>query len=414
MTATPPRSAFDGAIETAEEALAETGRRVATTLDHLLRIPEPAASRWHRAGVSPRVERTLDVAGALLLVVLAAGWSWSVAMARDAASDDPGYAGEPVTSGIAAALTSSNAPTAAYLTDAAVEIFTPLRGSSGKLRATIQRPGADLPVGDTLPAGASVAFTSGAGRDSTTEAQAPERSGVWQLALKLGSAIKPITDLSVITLKPLSDRRGGRIGLYYIGTWPTERRGSRAPAKGSPAKYAPPSGFIEVTRENQGTPVSDHFALRDFLTHDQQDVWPKYLVLDTHLVDKLELVLSDLESRGVNPSGVRVMSGFRTPQYNASGGDPSGRAGLSRHMYGDAADIFIDDDHDGVMDDLDHDHRVTIHDAEVVLAAVDRVERAHPELVGGCGVYVANGSHGPFVHIDTRGYRARWVGTGDS
>jgi hypothetical protein len=42
--------------------------------------------------------------------------------------------------------------------------------------------------------------------------------------------------------------------------------------------------------------------------------------------------------------------------------------------------------------------------------AVERVERAHPELVGGCGVYPGNGAHGPFTHIDARGYRARWTG----
>ena len=40
--------------------------------------------------------------------------------------------------------------------------------------------------------------------------------------------------------------------------------------------------------------VSEHFKLRDFLTHDQANVWPKYLVLEMRNVDKLELVLSDL------------------------------------------------------------------------------------------------------------------------
>jgi uncharacterized protein YcbK (DUF882 family) len=179
------------------------------------------------------------------------------------------------------------------------------------------------------------------------------------------------------------------------------------------ANYANPSGFIEVTPQNESTNVSEHFRLRDFLTHDQVGVWPKYLVLELKLVDKLELVLSDLAARGYDVSGVTVMSGFRTPQYNTGGGDPRGRAALSRHMYGDAADIFIDDDHNGVMDDLNHDRRVNIRDAQVILAAVDRVEREHPELVGGTGVYVASGGHGPFIHIDTRGFRARWVGTGD-
>ena len=82
-------------------------------------------------------------------------------------------------------------------------------------------------------------------------------------------------------------------------------------------------------------------------------------------------------------------------------------------MYGDAADIFIDNDGDGNMDDLNRDGRVNIRDAEVISSAVDRVERANPTLLGGCGVYPGNSAHGPFTHIDTRGYRARWTGTGD-
>ena len=120
---------------------------------------------------------------------------------------------------------------------------------------------------------------------------------MWSTALRVGSVLKEVTDFSVITLTPLSERRRGRIGLYYIGTWPTERGRQRS-------GYVTPSGFIEVTPENEDTPVSDHFTLSDFLTHDQQNVWPKYLVLDLRLVDKLELVLLDLEQHGSSTNGV--------------------------------------------------------------------------------------------------------------
>ena len=44
--------------------------------------------------------------------------------------------------------------------------------------------------------------------------------------------------------------------------------------------------------------------------------------------------------------------------------------------------------------------------------AFERVEAANPELIGGAGVYVACCGHGPFIHIDSRGYRARWTGSG--
>jgi hypothetical protein len=223
----------------------------------------------------------------------------------------------------------------------------------------------------------------------------------------VGATVRPVSDLRVLTLTPLSARRNGRIGLYYIGAWPTE--GARA----ARPNYAPPRGLIEVTRETQDTPMSEHLRVRDFLTHDQQHVWPKYVVIDPRNVDKIELVLADLAARGIPARGVHVMSGFRTPQYNRGGGDPSGRAGMSRHMYGDAADLWIDNDGDGQMDDLNRNGRHDLGDAQLVCAAVDRVERAHPELVGGCGHYPGNGAHGPFTHIDARGYRARWVGSGD-
>jgi hypothetical protein len=205
-----------------------------------------------------------------------------------------------------------------------------------------------------------------------------------------------------IALRPFSDKDGVMVGGYHVGYWPAEQGAVPSPA------YANPAGFIEVTPENESLHVSEHFRLRDFLTHDQANVWPKYLVLREDLVDKLELVIAELERSGVPVRHMTVMSGFRTPEYNAGGGDPTGRAEMSRHMYGDASDVFVDNDGDGRMDDLNHDGRVDYRDAQVILAAEERVERAHPELVGGGGVYRATRTHGPFTHVDVRGVRSRW------
>jgi hypothetical protein len=336
------------------------------------------------------------------------GWSWSIARAR--ASGDGGGV-TPATRNIATALTSSDAPSAAYLTGAALSaLATPARGESGKLRARIQQPGTPIApiLADTLPAGTVTTFSSGAAAESTATLSAPQRAGIWNLAVRVGNAMKPLADFSVITLRPAAEKRGGRLGLYYIGNWPAARKGRPG------TNYDPPSGFIEVTPQNQNTQLSEHFRIRDFLPHDQANVWPKYVVIDLKLIDKDELILQDLKEHGINPAGVRVMSGFRTPQYNAGGGDPRGRAALSRHMYGDANDIFIDNDGNGSMDDLNHDGRVNIADAKVILDAATRVEQAHPSLIGGVGIYSGTSAHGPFTHIDTRGYPARWIGTGDS
>jgi uncharacterized protein YcbK (DUF882 family) len=395
--------------------------------ESVLRLPDRPASRWHRAGVGRRMERFLDAVFGTLLLTFAIGWTWSIAEAR-AAQGPLDETTTAATGSIGAALTDASAPSIAYLTDATINLFTPLRGESGRLRAVVGKSGEPL-VEDSLPSGATITYSTAgdslvgdsatvpnvtalgptadsAASDTARVPLAPPVSGVWNTAIRVGSVLKEVTDFSVITLTPLSERRRGRIGLYYIGTWPTERGRSRA-------GYTTPSGFIEVTEENRDTPVSDHFSLGDFLTHGQDNVWPKYLVLDMRLVDKLELVLLDLEERGHIVNGVQVMSGFRTPQYNVRGGNTAGRASLSRHMYGDASDIFIDNDGNGWMDDLNRDGKLNIRDAEVILAAVDRVEREHPALLGGAGTYAASSGHGPFIHIDVRGYRARWVGTGE-
>lgn len=200
-------------------------------------------------------------------------------------------------------------------------------------------------------------------------------------------------------MRPFTDKVRGRIGAYRIGMFPSEGRSTSA---------ANPEGFLEITAGNQDTPVSEHFRLKDFLTHDQASVWPKYLVLREPLVDKLELVMDELRAMGVAVNRMRVMSGFRTPQYNAQGVGAGGRVQDSRHQYGDAADVYIVNGSRDWMSDLDGNGKVDTRDARVLAAAAERVEHAHPDLVGGIGVYPATSAHGPFVHIDVRGTKARW------
>lgn len=258
-----------------------------------------------------------------------------------------------------------------------------LMGISGKLRAQF--------VANDQPAFAVSALTEFFGDSALA------RPGIYTV---FDSTLAE--PLSFITLVPFADMSHGRIGDYSLGHWPRERRRLRD-------GYELPDGFIRVTPENEDTWVSEHFQLKDFLTHDQEDVWPKYLVLSDRLLDKLELVIEDLQEHGVTVKHMTIMSGFRTPQYNRRGvGRRGGRAYDSRHQYGDAADVFIDNTGSGRMSDLNHDGRVNTRDDLVILAAVNRVEAAHPELVGGVGIYHATRAHGPFVHIDARGARARW------
>jgi len=217
---------------------------------------------------------------------------------------------------------------------------------------------------------------------------------------------------SVILLTPFSAKRGGRIGSYVLGAWPNEGGAKESSAAATYAAtqpaYALPRGFIKVTKATASTRLSEHFRLGDFLTKDQSDVWPKYLVLDMKLVDKLELLIDALHEAGHPVKGLHVMSGFRTPRYNALDVGPGNRSAISRHLYGDAADVYPDDDGDGQIDDLNGDGRVDLADARIVAVAAESVEKKYPDLAGGIGIYRATASHGPVVHVDTRGKRARW------
>ncbi|MDX1630630.1 MAG: hypothetical protein R3234_02115 [Thermoanaerobaculia bacterium] len=187
---------------------------------------------------------------------------------------------------------------------------------------------------------------------------------------------------------------------YRIGEYQREPLGGRE-------AYEMPRGLIEVTEETVDTWVSPHFRLRQFLCKQQPDAFPKYLILETRLLMKLEMLLERLREQGIDAHTFYMMSAYRTPWYNASIGN---RTIYSRHAYGDAADIFVDLDGNRTMDDLDGDDSVTTGDARILAGLVKDAygETWYMPFVGGLGVYGPAAHRGPFIHVDTRGYRARW------
>jgi hypothetical protein len=275
----------------------------------------------------------------------------------------------------------------------------------------------NLPSGARGGSGLRIDFDSLVGRSGNLRVRiigADELEYYPGLARRFGTSvrrpgIRPIetgrrgddASFAFVTMAPWRQKVGSHINGYNVGFWPGE-------IKMATAKYDNPAGFIEVTRDNVNTLVSTHFRLGDFITHDQKNVWPKYVVLREELLDKLELMLDALQAYGVATEHVVVLSGFRSPQYNERGVS-EGMARSSRHQFGDAADIIIDANRDGRMDDLNQDGRVTFDDVRVIDRAVQFIERKYPELVGGLGLYHEMGPSGPFAHIDVRGTRARWT-----
>lgn len=225
---------------------------------------------------------------------------------------------------------------------------------------------------------------------------APRRRGLSAIVLRDSASGEAVT-LNAFVMVPLPASAtvdGFRIGRY-------EPR----PLRGDPS-YARPRGLVEVTEENRGTFVAPHFTLGQFVSK-QPGGYPKYLVLRERLLLKLEMLLEEAARLGLPITTFQIMSGYRTPYYNRSIGNETR---YSRHQYGDAADIYVDEDGDGAMDDLDGDGRVNLEDARLLAGLVERLSRSswYRPFEGGLGLYRANRAHGPFIHVDVRGHRARW------
>lgn len=278
-------------------------------------------------------------------------------------------------------------------------------GRSGEVKLLFSKPGerVEFPLavaGD--PSSLSYEWTSLRGTETGfvtqpiegADVKAPSKAGFYYLTLVRGEDRQIIREPVVAVMRPFEEKSGTTLNGYRIGTYLAERfRG----------KEERPEGFLEVYPQHLDLAVSKHLRLRHFVTHDDQaEVWPKYVALNPRLLDKLELVLAELEhsrrDQDVAQLELDVHSGFRTPGHNRF---VSGAARDSRHQYGDAADVVVDANGNGRFDRSDY---------RLVVAAVEEVERTHPDLAGGLGIYTSGRFSKPYVHIDARGRKSRWRG----
>jgi hypothetical protein len=228
--------------------------------------------------------------------------------------------------------------------------------------------------------------------------KAPDETGLYRLAI-VEHTTGDTMNLPVFVMVPFDRIKGEYLNGYHIGSYPT------MPLKGLPI-YKPPAGFIEVTRENEDTLIAPHFTLKQFLCK-QESSYPKYVVLQEKLLIKLEAILEKMNGSGYRCNTLHIMSGYRTPYYNKA----IGNGKYSRHIYGGAVDLFIDENPpDGMMDDLNGDGTIDYRDADIIHDSIDRLygESWYEFLIGGLARYKKTNAHGPFVHVDVRGFRARW------
>jgi hypothetical protein len=232
---------------------------------------------------------------------------------------------------------------------------------------------------------------------------APQTAGIYpvvfQRAPEPGLEAPLPYRVHLVVMIPASRAVNGMLNGYPVGIYPHTELTEQW-------RFETPRGFVEITEENRGVLLTDHLRLEE-LDCKLEAPYPHYAVIKTSLLVKLEGLADLLLQRGLPGDHLKILSGFRTPEYNRSIGN---RTTHSRHIAGDAADIFIDRDGDEVMDDLNGDGRVNRRDSRFLLAVVNAMDESEPygALVGGASAYRANASHGPFVHLDTRGYPARW------
>lgn len=273
-----------------------------------------------------------------------------------------------------------------------------------RIAAAFVLPGEQL-ILEAVPAGDDSTFSAQAAAGSLSSNGplswrwlAPDSTGVYPIIIRRQQPSDSVT-INIFVMVPLNQVEDGHLNGYQIGQYPAE------PLRGL-SIYRPPQGFIEVTPENRNTLLAPHFRLEQFLCK-QESGWPKYVVLRERLILKLEAILEELNRRGYHAETLAVLSGYRTPHYNRL----IGNVRYSRHVYGGAADIYVDEDPvDEMMDDLNRDGRIDYRDAAILYDIVDELYgRAwYAPFVGGLGRYRRTSNHGPFVHVDVRGFRARW------
>lgn len=315
------------------------------------------------------------------------------------------------------------APAAKSFDDSAfkVSVFKPLARSARRLDIEYVSPWVDgvtilpgerFPLRALSPGGKQTAVTWRAKGGTVAYG---DKMAVWTAPLEPGAyaltgtglvAGRQMTrTLQFIVTVPTSNVKGGKLNGYPIGNYPKgfgpkttsslAQVANRGVREDDP-RYVVPHGFVELTRDTARVPLSSHYTVGDFQGKDGAVAGKKYLFVEPRLVEKLERLIATLNGAGYPCGKLEIMSGFRSPQLNKAIGNVTS---LSRHTYGDAADVLAQD--------FNRDGKVDVVDGQILLAAVTKLDK-ETDLVGGASLYSPGSGHGYFVHTDTRGSLVRW------
>ena len=156
--------------------------------------------------------------------------------------------------------------------------------------------------------------------------------------------------------------------------------------------------WFRLERQDLFPFVVHQYRIGDFVPHDSifkaqiehpqpDDV--QYWCMDRRVLHKLLDLLTAMPGMGLDPSQITINHGFRHPKLNVQ----VKGAKKSRHQWGEAIDLKIGDvNHDGVRDSADKGPLIRILDQKIIASG------------GGVGRYPGT----DVIHLDVRGFRARW------
>lgn len=223
----------------------------------------------------------------------------------------------------------------------------------------------------------------------------PAKPGQYSVKI-IDSKNETILTLTVFVLVPIQNKQDEYLYDFRVGNYP--------PPLGEGGKYERPKGFIEVTKENMNTQLSPHFKLSQFVP--DQKGRRKFIVIRESLLLKLEYLLYEVNKAGIGAKTLMIRTAYLTPYQNAE----NGNAIYSRHIYGDAAQVIIDRNNDGIMDDVNGDGVGDMKDVRWFFDLVDKLsgKSDYQKLEGGLAHYRLNKKYGGYVYIDARGNKMRF------
>ncbi|GAB5522838.1 MAG: hypothetical protein Roseis2KO_07100 [Roseivirga sp.] len=223
----------------------------------------------------------------------------------------------------------------------------------------------------------------------------PAESGVYPLQV-MNPNDKVVLNLNLFVLTPIEQKKDEYLNGFRMGNYP--------PALGEGGKYERPRGFIEIKKGYKDVQLTPHFKLSQFVTSQKGN--PKYIIIRESLLLKLEYILAEVNKAGVQVNTLGIRQAYLTPHDNAE----KQFAIYSRFIYGDAAQIIIDRDKNGIMDDVNGDGVGDMRDARWLFNLIDKLSaRAdYQKLEGGLAHYRLNKKFGGYVYIDARGNKMRF------